>query len=438
MPPIFIAFINERPPIFALHAHQKLENFVFLKQNRAIWWILSGANLFKVMKAKFQFYRLNRPNCALISWMNFIGGQGWYTCHHPPGQTQKGIYPTTTFYRSAHLGSLNKCQAYLSSWGCASGGILSVRCNYAGPAEGPRKILKYRSNLRLYPVNFSNKSGILIFIVLSIWPNFFDPPPHLYYGNYCLVPPFWQLKTFLPPPPPFCPAPPPPPPMDLWTLHKWRENGIHQSAYRKYHSTETALRARQSYKRHFESCWQSSPCHPCPVRSFCCVRYARPRNSPSTFSGTIWYYRQCPSLDDIIFPWTSAVCGYQRHSIWLEAGSLGCLWGSVFGPMAFSFYSAPVEDIIMSHGLECMIYAEDTPSMILKWTPLCRVSRSVFQILGVGWSRISWCLITVRRKYFTSLRVLFLPHNFHHFVLAVLKSHHQLRLAIWVSLSTSM
>ena len=38
----------------------------------------------------------------------------------------------------------------------------------------------------------------------------------------------------------------------------------------------------------------------------------------------------------------------------------GAPQGSVFGPMGFSFYSAPVEDIIMSHGLECMIYADDT------------------------------------------------------------------------------
>ena len=30
---------------------------------------------------KFQFYRLNRPNCAL--WMNFIGGQGWYRLLSP-------------------------------------------------------------------------------------------------------------------------------------------------------------------------------------------------------------------------------------------------------------------------------------------------------------------------------------------------------------------
>ena len=80
---------------------QKLENFVFSKQNRAIWWILSGANLIKVMKIKFQFYRLNQPNCAL--WMNFIGGQGWYTGYYHPSQTWKGIYPTTTLYKSAHL-----------------------------------------------------------------------------------------------------------------------------------------------------------------------------------------------------------------------------------------------------------------------------------------------------------------------------------------------
>ena len=81
-PLFFMAFVTERP-FFALHIHgllggggscslkhgQKLENFVFSKQNRPIWWILLGANLIKGMKIKFQFYRLNRPNCAL--WMNF-------------------------------------------------------------------------------------------------------------------------------------------------------------------------------------------------------------------------------------------------------------------------------------------------------------------------------------------------------------------------------
>ena len=38
----------------------------------------------------------------------------------------------------------------------------------------------------------------------------------------------------------------------------------------------------------------------------------------------------------------------------------GAPQGSVFGPMAFSYYSAPIEDIIKAHGLECMIYADDS------------------------------------------------------------------------------
>ena len=112
--PLFLWLSSLKDPLFfALHTHvcfreccslkhsQKLENFVFSKQNRAIWWILSGTNLIQVLKIKFQFYRLNWPNCAL--WMNFIGGQGWYTGYYLPSQTWKGIYPTTTLSKSAHL-----------------------------------------------------------------------------------------------------------------------------------------------------------------------------------------------------------------------------------------------------------------------------------------------------------------------------------------------
>ena len=112
--PLFIWLLSLKDPYFlpcihmfvsgeccSLKHSQKLENFAFLKQNRAIWWILSGANLIKVLKIKFQFYRLNWPNCVL--WMNFIGGQGWYTGYYPPSQARKGIYPTTTLYKSAHL-----------------------------------------------------------------------------------------------------------------------------------------------------------------------------------------------------------------------------------------------------------------------------------------------------------------------------------------------
>ena len=80
---------------------QKLENFVFSKQNRAIWGILSVANLIKVMKIKFHFYRLNRPNCALYGWISLEGRDD--TGYYPPSQTQKGIYPTNTLYKSAPL-----------------------------------------------------------------------------------------------------------------------------------------------------------------------------------------------------------------------------------------------------------------------------------------------------------------------------------------------
>ena len=114
IPPTFMAFVTEDPLIFALHARvwgeccslkhgQKLANFVFLKQNRAIWWIRLGAkfdnkgdeNKISILQAQ------PRLKCAL--WMNFTGGQGWYTGHHPPGQTRKGIYPTTTLYMILHI-----------------------------------------------------------------------------------------------------------------------------------------------------------------------------------------------------------------------------------------------------------------------------------------------------------------------------------------------
>ena len=135
--------------------------------------------------------------------MNFIGGQGWYTGHYPPGQTQK-----EKLINQHNLHTWHSKQMPSVPEGCASGGILSVRCN-SGPAEGPGKILKYRSNLRLYPVNFSNKLCILFFIntfnlTKLIWPNFFDPP---FTTENVLVPPSGNSKLFWPPS--ILPSPPP-------------------------------------------------------------------------------------------------------------------------------------------------------------------------------------------------------------------------------------
>ena len=109
--PLFLWLLSLKDPqFFALHASvwgeccslkhgQKLENFVFLRQNRAIWWILLGANLIKVMKTKFQFYRLNRPNCyGRTSLEGMMIHRSSY-----PGQTRKGIYPTTILCMILHL-----------------------------------------------------------------------------------------------------------------------------------------------------------------------------------------------------------------------------------------------------------------------------------------------------------------------------------------------
>ena len=117
--PLFLWLLSLKDPqFFALHAGeccslkhgQKLENFELLRKNCAIWWILLGANLIKVMKTKFQFYRLNRPNCygrtslegrddtqVIIPWSNMEGDISY---NHP-------------LYDSAPPGSLNKCQVYL-------------------------------------------------------------------------------------------------------------------------------------------------------------------------------------------------------------------------------------------------------------------------------------------------------------------------------------
>ena len=79
--------------------HRSWTNVVFLKQNLAIWCILLRANLIKVVKTKFQFCRLNRPNFALRK--NFKEGRD--NTQAIPGQKLKGIYPTTTLFMILHI-----------------------------------------------------------------------------------------------------------------------------------------------------------------------------------------------------------------------------------------------------------------------------------------------------------------------------------------------
>ena len=149
------------------------------------------------MKTKFQFYRLNRPNCygrtslegrddtqAIIPWSNTEGDISY---NHP-------LYDFAPWF-SKQMPSVPEA---------VRAEAFKCKVQIARPAEGPGKILKYRSNLRLYPVDFGNKLCILIFIILSIGPNFFDPPHLLLKTFWC--PPLLATQNFFGPPP-FCPAP---------------------------------------------------------------------------------------------------------------------------------------------------------------------------------------------------------------------------------------
>ena len=95
----------------------------------------------------------------------------------------------------------------------ASGGIVSVRHNARpakGPCRRPEKILKYKCNLGLYPVNLRDKLYILTFIILLIWLNFLTPS--LVWKTFWS--PLRATQNFLPPS--TLPSPPP--------MYQWRNS----------------------------------------------------------------------------------------------------------------------------------------------------------------------------------------------------------------------
>ena len=116
--PLFLWRLSLKDPLFlALHARvwgeccslkhsQKLENFVFLKQNCAIWRILLGAHLIKVMKQNFSSTGSTDP--FVHYGRTSLEGRDDNRPSSPWSHTEGDISYNHPLYDSAHLGSLYK------------------------------------------------------------------------------------------------------------------------------------------------------------------------------------------------------------------------------------------------------------------------------------------------------------------------------------------
>ena len=131
-----------------------------------------------------------------------------------------------------------------------------------------------------------------------------------------------------------------------------------QSAYRKHHSTETALlRVVNDIHQAIDNKCEAVLVLLDLSAAFDTIHHAilldRLRDRYG-FSGTVlrWiesYLKdrpQCIVLDKILSRPRYLSCGVPQ--------------GSVLGPLLFSLYIAPLEDIISAHGLDAMMYADDT------------------------------------------------------------------------------
>ena len=145
--PLFSGFLSMKDPLFLYHAcalggcsslkHGQV-NFVFVKQNRAIWRILFGANLIKVMKISVR--QAQPTQLCIMEELHWRAGM----IHRPSpwSNTEGDISNNHPLYaHSAHFGFLNKCQVYLKLCERRHFEYKIIRYN-AGPAEGPGKILK--------------------------------------------------------------------------------------------------------------------------------------------------------------------------------------------------------------------------------------------------------------------------------------------------------
>ena len=138
-------------------------------------------------------------------------------------------------------------------------------------------------------------------------------------------------------------------------------NGLYgnvQSAYRKDHSTETALlrvqndilRAIDFHKDVVLVLLDLSAAFDTVNHQILLQRlrdhFGICSTALSWFTSYLTDRKQCVAIGDAVSGFHTLDCGVPQ--------------GSVFGPLEFTLYTAPVEDIMQSHGVQSMIYADDT------------------------------------------------------------------------------
>ena len=217
-----MAFVTERPPIFclaytwfvrgeccSLKHGQKLENFVFSKQNRAIWWILSGA-FNKGDENKISVLHTGSTNPIVhYGWISLEGRDDIQAIITLVKHGRGYILQPPSINLHTWL-SKRKYQAY--TWGCANGGILSEGA-MPGPLKGPGKFWNIDPIWGYILLILATNCAFWFSLYFQFDLTFLTPP--LLWKTFW-SPPLLVTQNFFGPPP-FCPAPPP---KYLWTLPK--------------------------------------------------------------------------------------------------------------------------------------------------------------------------------------------------------------------------
>ena len=136
-----------------------------------------------------------------------------------------------------------------------------------------------------------------------------------------------------------------------------------QSAYRRYHSTETALlRVNNDLLRAVDK-------HQEAVLVLLDLSSAFDTIDHETL---IQRLRTRYGISDTVLSWFTSYLSERVQAVSIcknlsDAHPLryGVPQGSVIGPILFTLYSAALQDIIMAHELDCIMYADDTQLYVL-------------------------------------------------------------------------